>query len=47
MDKKFMLTQNNEASYYDTLEQAIAEIKYDDAEVWERDSYNCFIKIYF
>ena len=46
MENKFLLTQNQTASYFKTLEEAVAAIQFEDAEVWERDFQGCYIKIY-
>ena len=44
---KYMLTQNMEAFYFDTLEEAQAAAKYPDAEIWQRiDSTDNFTKVW-
>ena len=32
----YLLTQNETASYYETLEEAIASVQYPEAEIWEK-----------
>ena len=44
---KYMLTQNETASYYETLEEAIAAVQYPEAEIWERiNSTDNFTKVW-
>lgn len=44
---KYMLTQNMESSFFDTLEEAQSLIQYPDAEIWERiDSTDNFTKVW-
>lgn len=44
---KYLLTQNMEASYFDTLEEARAAVQYPDAEIWERiESTDNFTKVW-
>jgi hypothetical protein len=43
----YLLTQNETASYYETLEEAIAAVQYPEAEIWERiDSTTSFTKVW-
>ena len=43
----YLLTQNQIASYYDTLEEAQAAVQYEDAEIWERiGSTDNFTKVW-
>lgn len=46
MLKKYLVTQNEQASYFDTYTEAFLSMIYEDAELWERDEYGCYIKIY-
>lgn len=46
MLKKYLVTQNEQASYFETYEEAVASMQYEDAELWEKDEYGCYIKIY-
>lgn len=46
MDKKYLVTQNNEALFFENLQDAQAAMISEDAELWERDSNGCYIKIY-
>ena len=34
---KYVLTQNQTSSYFETLEEAIAAVQYEEAEIWERN----------
>jgi hypothetical protein len=44
---KYLLTQNMESSYFDTLEEARAAVQYEDAEIWERiGSTDNFTKVW-
>lgn len=44
---KYILTQNETASYYDTLEEAQSAVKFPEAEIWERiDSTDNFTKVW-
>lgn len=46
MDKKYLVTQNDEALFFENLQDAEAAMISEDAELWERDSNGCYIKIY-
>jgi len=46
MDKKYLVTQNDEALFFENLQEAQASMVSADAELWERDSNGCYIKIY-
>lgn len=46
MDKKYLVTQNDEALFFENLQDAKAAMISEDAELWERDSTGCYIKIY-
>ena len=44
---KYMLTQNMEVSYYETLEEAQSAVQSPEAEIWERiDSTDNFTKVW-
>lgn len=44
---KYILTQNMEASYYDTLEEAQSAVQSPEAEIWERiGSTDNFTKVW-
>jgi hypothetical protein len=44
---KYMLTQNEIASYYETLEEAQSAVQSPEAEIWERiDSTDNFKKVW-
>ncbi len=32
----YLLTQNETASYYETLEEALAAVAFPEAEIWEK-----------
>jgi hypothetical protein len=46
MDKKYLVTQNNEATFFEDLQKAKDFMTYEDAELWEKDEYGCYIKIF-
>jgi len=46
MDKKYLVTKNNEITFFDNLEDAKLLMTSEDAELWERDSNGCYIKIF-
>jgi hypothetical protein len=46
MNKKYLVTQNDEALFFENLQDAKAAMISEDAELWERDSTGCYIKIY-
>jgi len=46
MNKKYLITQNNESSFFDTIEEAQSAMTYEDAELWERDNNGCYIKVW-
>lgn len=43
---KYMVTQNNTASYFDNYDDAVASMIYDDAELWQMVEENSYIKVY-
>jgi hypothetical protein len=44
---KYMLTQNETASYYEILEEAQSAVQSPEAEIWERiDSTDNFTKVW-
>ena len=44
---KYMLTQNETASYYETFEEAQSAVKSPEAEIWERiGSIDNFTKVW-
>ena len=46
MENRYLVTQEPAASYHETLEEAIAAMISEDAEIWEKDSNGCYIKLY-
>jgi hypothetical protein len=46
MNKKYLVTQNNESSFFDTIEEAQTTMTYEDSELWEQDSSGCYIKLF-
>jgi hypothetical protein len=43
----YLLTQNDTASYYETLEEAITAVTSPEAEIWKRiDSTTSFSKVW-
>jgi hypothetical protein len=46
MDKKYLVTQNNEATFFELFEDAVASMTFEDAELWEKDEFGCYIKIF-
>lgn len=44
--KKYMVTQNNTSSFFEDIDEAIASMTFEDAELWEEVLENSYIKIY-
>jgi hypothetical protein len=46
MSMKYLVTQNEECLFFETLEEAKSSITSEDAELWEQDSNGCYIKLF-
>ena len=44
--RKYMVTQNNTSSFFADIDEAIASMTFEDAELWEEVTENSYIKVY-